>query len=292
MSKILPGQDINSLRSNFGDSNESEVASKPIMWRPSRNEERNDNGIPRRMCSESWIQMGRHEPTYADMFSGFQTSSDLHGFASSYPEQNSGDKKSFLEQEGELSLLSGQWSLMPPKESNLNMATQAARYGGMGCNSSLQGLPAEENYQNRFAHLSSDSQMENVSQLQVVRPQPALAAANNTASAASSTWKIFGFNLNSNPPLSEPVTVHSNSTYELEACSQQTVTLHKSLDVQEAGQPFEPAKSTKSHESASMGSERGKSLQPSSQLLKDVPSKTLGSSTRSCTKVYSNAVSD
>ena len=290
MPKVLPGQDVTTLRSNFAEDNESDVAPKSIVWPPSRNEERNDACTPMKLGSENWIQMGRPELTYTDMLSGFQKSSDSHSFSSPYFEHNSGDKKSlesqFWNQEGERSLFSSQWSVMSFNspfnlESNMKMPTQAVRYGGMGGYMPL----LEQNHPNLFTSLPSNAGMENLSQPQVVRPQPVVAAANNGAATGSSPWKIFGFNLNSNPSIPDPVSARSNATHELESCSQPTGTLHQSSEVLESGQSVEPAKSTKSVESASTGSEWEKGLQLSQSGAKDVQGKPLGSSTRSCTKV-------
>lgn len=55
----------------------------------------------------------------------------------------------FLDQEGELSLLSGHWSLMSSKrssnlESSLKTQTQAARYGRMEGNFTLQSYASEQ----------------------------------------------------------------------------------------------------------------------------------------------------
>ncbi|XP_020261177.1 auxin response factor 2-like isoform X2 [Asparagus officinalis] len=297
MPKILSGQGI-TLRSNYADTNEAEVSPKPMMWPSSCNEQRNDACPSRRLSSENWIQVGRPESTYTDMLSGFQKSSESPRFASAHFDHKSGDKKSiknqFPDQESELSLLSGQWSLMSSNpafnlESNLKMPTQAVRYG-MGGYSSLQGLAVEENHPYRFTHLSTDMRMENMSPSDLLRPQSVVASPNNVSAAGGGTWKIFGFNINSNPPIPDPVTTQSHSIYELEACSQQTGILHRSSEVIEAVQPFEPSKSTKSVDSASTTNEQEKGLQPSPQIAKDISTKSLGSSTRSCTKVHKQGI--
>ncbi|ONK56121.1 uncharacterized protein A4U43_C10F4340 [Asparagus officinalis] len=90
--------------------------------------------------------------------------------------------------------------------------------------------------------------------------------------------------------MSDMVTAHSVSAYEVEACSEQPGKLHHSSEVLDAGQTFEPPKGTKSLESSSTGSERENGLQPSSQVAKDIPSKAVGSTTRSCTKVHKQGI--
>lgn len=293
MSRVLPGQGITTLRSNLLEGNESEVAPKPLIWPPLRTEARNDASILRKLGSENWIQMGRPYPAYTEMLSGFQKSRDSHPFSSPYFEHNSGDKKSsltrFIDREGELSLLSGQWSLMSSNPSSnlgcsLKIPTQAVGYGGMGRNSSFEIYAGEEKHPIWVTGLSSNNRMDNLSQSQVVRPQSVLATAQSMV-ATGGSWKIFGFNLNSNSPTSKPVTAKSNANYELESCGHPTGTVHQSPDVVETGQSIEPPKSTKSIEPASTGNELEKGAQPFPDAAEYIPSKVFGSSTGSCIKV-------
>lgn len=294
MSRVLSGQDISVFRSNFPEGHESEIASKAVIaWPLTRCEERNDACSPMKLGSENWIQMGRSEPTYTDMLSGFRKSSDSHRLGLPCYERNSGDKRSsdcpLGNPEDELSL-HGHWSLMSSNcsfglEPNLKTATQAVQYGGIGGYSSLQNLGVEQNH-SKFTSFPANTGLENLVQPQVVRPQPVVPVPGNvTMIGNNSSWKIFGFNLNSNPLPSGKDGGHSNANYELELCGQQTAILNKSSEVIEGRQCIESFKSTKAAESASTGSERDKGLQPSSQGARDVPSKPLGGSTRSCTKV-------
>lgn len=294
MSKVMPGQDITAFRSNFPESHESEIASKAIAWPLTRNEERHDACSPMKLGSENWIQMGISEPAYTDMLSGFQKSSDSRRLTLPCYEHNSGEKK-YLENpsrdpKDELSLHSSQWTLMSSNRSfdlepNVKTPTQDVRYGGIGGYSSLQNLGVDQNHLNSFTNFPANTVMANLSQPHAVRPQPNVAATRNVATPGSSSWKIFGFNLNNNPLVSDLLGARSNANYQLESCSQPNPILNQSSEVIEGGQCIEPSKSTKSVESAPTSSEQEKGLQPSSQGAKDVPSKPLGGSTRSCTKV-------
>ena len=170
------------------------------------------------------------------------------------------------------------------------MPTQVIRYGGVGGHSSVHSFAVEQNHPNWFTHLPSNTKKEYLSQPQVVRPQPVAAAAKNVAATGSGTWKIFGFNLNSNTPKSDPVTAQLSASDQLESCSQPAAMLNQSSQVVEAGQSFELSKSTKSVESASAGGEQKTDIQPSPHAAKDILSKPLARSTGNCTKVCFVAV--
>lgn len=107
----------------------------------------------RKLDSENWIQIGRPGPAYADIFSGFQESSCSHQFPphilNTIQVMGKYLETRFLDQEGELSLLSGHWSLMSSKrssslESSLKTQTQAARYGRMEGNFTLQSYASKQ----------------------------------------------------------------------------------------------------------------------------------------------------
>ncbi|KAJ6823676.1 auxin response factor 2-like isoform X1 [Iris pallida] len=290
MSSVLSSQDITTLRSNFADTIESEAPSKKL-WPSAQNDERNDACTQRKLGLESWIQMGRHEPTYTGMPSGFQTSNDRHMLPLPLFEKNLGEidsKNHFIDQDGELSSLTGQqWPVMSNTSYGINshpeLPTPAVRYNGTGGYSSLQSLGVEQNHLNWFTNqLPTNSP-------RLVRPQPVIASAriDSETPKGNGSWKIFGFNLNNNPLPSDPVVPHPNALSELESCSLPAEQLHQSSQVLEVSQHSESSGSAKLVETASTGSEqREKSLHPSA-LSQNKPK---GSSTRSCTKVHKQGI--
>ncbi|KAJ6851358.1 auxin response factor 2-like [Iris pallida] len=294
MSRVLSNQDITTMRSNFGDTNESETDPKNVIWPSAQNDERNDACTQRKFGLMNWANMGRHEPTYADMLSGFQNLTDPHMRPLPLFEQNLGDrtasKNLCIDQDGKPNLFSGhQWPVMPNSsfnmESNPKMSATSFRSSQTGGYSSLG---VEQNHLNRLnQQLPSNSPTENLSQSRVVRPRPVIATAMNEAETPqeSGTLKIFGFNLNSNPVVaSDSVVPHPNAISEIESCSQPAGPSHQSSQVPEVSQHSELSGSTKWIETASTGNEGEKNLHTSSQ------SKPLGSSTRSCTKVHKQGI--
>ncbi|KAJ6825749.1 auxin response factor 2-like isoform X1 [Iris pallida] len=286
MSNVLSSQDI-TLRSIFTETNESE-ATPGKLWPSAQSDDRSGAFTQRKLGVENWIQMGRHEPTYTDMLSGFQTSNDRHILPLQLFEQNPGDKiaskNHFVDQDGELSSLSSQqWPVMSntsySMDSHPEVPTPAVRYSGIGGYSSLQSLGVERNHLNWFTHqLPSNSP-------RLVRPQAVIASARNESEApkGNDSWKIFGFNLNSNPIASDPVVQHPNAISELKSCSQPA----EPAQVLEVSQQSEPSRSAKSVETASTGSEQWEKNPHSSSQLQ---SKPMGSSTRSCRKVHKQGI--
>ncbi|KAG1370206.1 auxin response factor 23 [Cocos nucifera] len=264
--RVLQGQELMTLRSSFADDNESDNAKKPIMWSSSHDEEKTDVSVQRRKGSEKWMQMVRHEPTYADLLSGYRPH-DSHGFSSTLFEQNPGEayllKSHFQDAEGGHNVLPGQWSLMPPNSSfashepNFKITAQPGEHsyqkaGSIRCvgqvhYSGLQGLGIEQHSPNWLTHLLPTSRMENPSQSRVVKPQPLMVSQNDKKSRASGNCKIFGFHLNSNTTASDLVASQqmNASTHEAEAHCYAAASL-KQPQVMEVDRHSEPAKVIKS----------------------------------------------
>ncbi|XP_010929664.1 auxin response factor 23 [Elaeis guineensis] len=307
--RVLQGQELMTLRSSFADDNESDNAQKPIMWSSSHDEEKTDASVQRRMRSEKWRQMVRHEPTYADLLSGYRPH-DSHGFSSTLFEQNPGEayllKSHFQDTEGRHNVLPGQWSLMPPNSSfashepNFKITAQPGEHSyqkagsircvrQVGC-SALQGLGIEQHSPNWFAHLLPTSRMENPSQSRVVKPQPLIASQNDIKSKASGNCKLFGFHLNSNMTASDLVASQqmNASTHEPEAHCYAAASL-KQPQAMEVDKHSEPAKVIKSADPTPVCSEPERNLLPCPQTSKDMQRKQNGS-TRSCTKVHKQGI--
>ncbi|KAG1331599.1 auxin response factor 23 [Cocos nucifera] len=268
--RVLQGQEVMTLRSSFAENSKSDTVQKPIMWSSSCDEEKTDISVQRRLGSEKWMQMVRHEPNYMDLLSGFWPTHDSHGFNSTLFEKNPGDphllKSYFQDPEGSRNLLPGQLSLMPPNSShastepNLKMTAQPGeqsyqktaniRYLGQVGYSALPGLGIEQHSPNCLAHLLPTSLMENPSQPRMMKPQPSVAAENDVVKPkVSGNYKLFGFHLNSNPAASEMVTSQemNGSTHEPQPHGHATASLDQ-LQVIEANKYSEPSKVIKSAE--------------------------------------------
>ncbi|OIV97014.1 hypothetical protein TanjilG_03588 [Lupinus angustifolius] len=74
--RVLQGQEFSTLRGNFEVSNEFDTAERSVALPPAVEDEKIDVSTLRRHGSENWISMGRHEPAYSDLLSGFGTSGD------------------------------------------------------------------------------------------------------------------------------------------------------------------------------------------------------------------------
>lgn len=59
------------MRGNFAESNDSDTVDKSVVWPPVPDDEKVDVSTSRRHGSESWMSVGRNEPSYSDLLSGF-----------------------------------------------------------------------------------------------------------------------------------------------------------------------------------------------------------------------------
>ncbi|KAE9608607.1 putative transcription factor ARF family [Lupinus albus] len=74
--RVLQGQEFSTLGGNFEVSNEFDTAERSVGLQPLVEDEKIDVSTLRSLGSENWISMGRHEPEYSDLLSGFGTSGD------------------------------------------------------------------------------------------------------------------------------------------------------------------------------------------------------------------------
>ncbi|XP_058102961.1 auxin response factor 2B-like [Magnolia sinica] len=305
-SRVLQGQELTTLKGTFADSNESDTAQTHVVWPTSQDDDKIDIGSARRrLGSENWMQMTRHESTCTDLLSGFRTPNDSNGFYSPLIDQAPNDvshlKKRFKDQEQKFNLLSGPWSMMPSspsqdtRESSLKMPVQACempyqksgnvRYNPLGVYSVLQNVGVEQHPGNWFTPLLSPSHLGNSPHLRGAKSQLALLPEHEAIKPkGDGNCKLFGIHLNSNPGPVEPAKFHVNETYETES---QTPTSHQPQAL-ESDQQSEPRKGRKSADTPFVESEE--KPQPCQQLSKDVQSKHQSSSTRSCTKVHKQGI--
>ncbi|XP_058092959.1 auxin response factor 2A-like [Magnolia sinica] len=307
--RVLQGQEMTTLRSAFADSNESDTAQKPAAWPQPQDDEKTD--IPsaqRRLGSENWMPVLRHEQTYAEML-GFRTPSDSHGFCSPLldqtPSESCHPKKHFQDQEGKFSLLTSQWSVMPSspsltmRDSNLKAPAQTSemtyqktgngRYGGLGGYSLLQNLGVEQHQGNWLTPLLPPSHFDNQSHLSGIKSQPAsVQQCEPMKPKGNGNCKLFGIHLNNNPLPTEPAQPRKNAVHEPEPDVRPMIVHHPQAS--EPDQQSEPAKAAKSADASLVGSEQQKPFQPCQQPSRDVQSKAQGGSTRSCTKVHKQGI--
>ncbi|XP_010926858.2 auxin response factor 2A [Elaeis guineensis] len=313
--RVLQGQENMTLRSNLSDSNDSDTVQKPLMWRSSLDEDKNDDSCQRRLGSDNWMQINRHEAAYKDMLSGFRPFGNMHGFGKHFIEQISTAtnplKNHFQDQEGSINLCLDQYSLMPSNspfnmESTLRMSTHAAEspyqkvrnvtYGELEDYSLVQGHRVEQNPPNWPAHRQSTSQSQNFSHQRVVKPQPLVAAQNEgTRTKESGNCKLFGFHLNSSPApsdhvmRSEHLKPQLNATNDVVSHTQPTVAQNQSQAF-EGDHHSKLPNGTKSVTTAPAATEREMHHQHCPQTPKEVQSKLQGSSSRSCTKVHKQGI--
>ncbi|CAL0319805.1 unnamed protein product [Lupinus luteus] len=74
--RVLQGQEFSTLKGNFEVSNKFDTVERSVARPPAVADEKIDVPTLRRHGSENWISMGRNEPEYSDLLSGFCTSGD------------------------------------------------------------------------------------------------------------------------------------------------------------------------------------------------------------------------
>lgn len=300
-SRVLQGQEFSTLRGNFAEreSNESDTAEKSVVWPPSLDDEKIDVvSASRRYASENWVPPGRHEPTYTDLLSGFGANADSsHGFGSPFADAVP-VRKSILDQEGKFNLVARPWSLMPSglslklAESNAKVPVQGGdvnyqvrgnvRYGGFGDYSMLNGNRAEHSHGNWLMPPIPPSNFENSAHSRELIPKSALGQ--DQEAGKSKDCKLFGIPLFSNPVMPEPAVSHRNTMNEPAG------NLDQQFRAFESDQKSEQSKSSKLADDNLVFNEHEKLSQPCQPHTKDVRSKTLCGSARSCTKVHKHGI--
>ncbi|KAM0947125.1 putative transcription factor ARF family [Dioscorea sansibarensis] len=299
---VMHGPEIMALRSNVTDSSDSDIVQNHVRW-PALHNEKNDSGsAQRRLGSENWMPMPRHEPILTDILS-FETprgSSKGGLFLNQTTSEINRSRNCFKDHEGEFNFLPGSWSLMPSNsylpmnDSSLRIATQTsespyhmpgnATYGGFRCNPASQALGVEKHSPHWLAHLLPNSETEAGSHPKFVRPQSLTAIHHESATTkASGNCMLFGFHLNSTPAVPDQALSHMNAIQESEPDVHPQVALGQSHP-SEAEACSLQSKGTKSVDSSHTSSEQD--LNPA----KDVQSKPYGGSVRSCTKVHKQGI--
>lgn len=291
----MQGQEFSTLRGNFAEreSNESDTAEKSVVWPPSLDDEKIDIvSASKRYGAENWGASGRHEPTYADLLSGFGANADSpRGYNSPFADQSV--RKSMLDQEGKLNLLARPWSLMPSglslklAESNSKVPVQGGdvnyqvrgnvRYGGFGDYPLLHGNRIEHSHGNWLMPPLPPPQFENSAHSRELMPKPVLVQ--DQEAGKSKDCKLFGIPLFSNPVMPEPVVSDRNTV------NKPVGNIDQQFRAFESDQKSEQSKSSKLADNNQAVNDQDKKLQACQPHTKDVRSKPQSGSARSCTKV-------
>lgn len=294
-SRVLQVQELSTLGGNFGESIESDISDKQVVWPNSTDDENIDAVLaPQRYRSEKWSPLGRGESSFTDLLSGFgsQTNSCHDMVIPSSIQKTSTAKSNKLQlhdEEGKFKLVSSGWPMMSSSLS-LNL--------GSGSSSHLQGSDAYQTrrdvrYGNYNNGLMQPGQAGDQNQGSMPPPHSyyhKMPAHSREAMPKSSpvrheairptdgNCKLFGIPLVSSTITTEPVVAQRNTMIEAAGDMHLGLQPHRSL-VFESDKWSEQLKGAKVANSAIANDEQEKPLHSSQ------PSKVPGGSTRSCTKV-------
>lgn len=299
--RVLQGQEYSTLRGNFAESNESVTAEKSVAWPPAVDDEKIDMvSTSRRYESESWMSMGRHEPTYPDLLSGFGASGD--SFRPPLADQTgplaSPAKNRSLDPEGRFNALASPWPVVPSGlslnllDSNMKgsvnggdvtyQAPGNVRYGAFGDYPVLHGHKVQQLHGNSLMPPPSTTQYES-SRSRELMSKPASAQTSEPAKPKDGDYKLFGFSLISGSVVPEPSVSQRNVTGELPGHMHPA-----SCKPHEGDQKSDQPRGSKPADAVVDDPE--KSLQGSQAHLREVHAKPPGGSARSCTKVHKKGI--
>ncbi|KAJ7957179.1 Auxin response factor [Quillaja saponaria] len=306
-SRVLQGQEFSTLRGNFAESNESLTAERSVVWPPAAVDDEKSNVVfaaSRRYGSESWMSMGRHEPTYSDLLSGFGANADSSNVNQSLVEQTAPVTapagKHLRNQDGKFNMLGSSWSLMPSSlslnllDSNLKGSAQGGdmpyqargrlRYGGEY--PVFHGHRVDHPHGNWLMPPPHTSQYDSP-HLRDVMPKPVPMKTCESVNPKDGNCKLFGIPLVGNPVAPDPAVAQQNVIND--PASRMHVTSHQS-PIFECVNKAEQSRGSNLTDTRVAVDEHDKLLKTSQQHLKVVQTKPLGGSTRSCTKVHKKGI--
>lgn len=263
-SRVLHGQELSAMRGTCAESNDSNSFEKPLAWLPpSLDDEKGD------IHSRSF--MGRSEPSFTDLLSGFGTQINSCSFSLHPPGEDQTSsavglaKRHQQYQEGG-SLLGKPWS----SGLSLNLMNPGIKHHGQGSTN-----PYQARGESMYGGLTLENQQGNwmgsrhtMSYLRMP-PTPTLPQQHEVFKPKEVNCKLFGIPLISNPP-----TTDDTENFHLGIQS------HLPNASAESDQRFEQRNdSFKLGEDETVANEEDK-------LFKDRERKVHSSSTRSCTKVH------
>lgn len=293
------------MRGNFAESNESDAGEKSAVWPPSLQDEKiGVLSASRRFGSENWMPTGRHEPTYTDLLSGFGANADSsHGTGAPFVDQAAAainfSRKEPRDQEGKFNLLSNPWSLTPSNlslnlsDTNLKGPLQGGdgayqvqgnvRYGASSEYSMLHCPRVEHPQGNWLMPPPAPCHFENPAHSRESMPQPILAQQGESLKPKDGNCKLFGI-----PLISSPVSSVASAlcrSMKNESAGHMLNASHQARTL-DPDQKSEQSRGSKSADNPLPITEKHKPAQTFEQHSKEVQGKTLGSATRSCTKVF------
>lgn len=308
-SRVLQGQEFSTLRANFTESNEPEIVEKPIAWQPSVDDEKNDVvSASQRYRSENWMPLGRPEPTYTDLLSGFGTRTDSsHGFCSPYVDQSASAvnsmRKHSTDQEGKL-IFGSPWSIVPSSlslnllDSSMKVPVQGCDipyqtrcnvgYGGFSEYPMLHGHRVEHQRGNWLMPPPPTSHFENAAYSRERMQKPILVQQEEAVKPKDGNCKLFGIPLYSSPVTSDPSMSHRNTTNE--PASHVHLATHQPRAVDSDQKTEQPKGSKVSDMAHAANEQQDKPNQSCHPQSRDVQGKLQGGSTRSCTKVHKQGI--
>ncbi|RDX78217.1 Auxin response factor 2, partial [Mucuna pruriens] len=304
--RVLQGQELSTLRGNFAESIDSDTAEKSVVWPPAADDEKIDVvSTSRRYGSESWMSMGRHEPTYPDLLSGF----GAHGDQSSHtsfvdqigPVANL-SRKHLLDREGKHNVPSSLWPVVPSSLSLnfLDSNTKGSAQGGdttyqvrgnlryssaFGEYPVLHGHKVEHSHGNFLMPPPPSTQYESPRSRELL-PKPISGKPCEVSKPKDSDCKLFGISLLSSPIALEPSLSQRNVASE--PVGHMHMTSHQQRTF-ENDQKSEHSRGTKLADGL-LNDDHEKLLQTSQSHLKDVQPKSHSGSARSCTKVHKKGI--
>ncbi|KAK9090010.1 hypothetical protein Sjap_023187 [Stephania japonica] len=289
-SRVLQGQETSTLRGNCAEVNESDVAQKPIMWLPVRDDDKMDvASSQRRYGSEDWVPLVKYEPTYADLLSSFQNGSGTaHGSFPPYVDSTTNHTSSltrhFQEPEGKLSLFAGSWPMMPSGPS-VNMLDSSIGVSVQAGESSYQRLVSGRHDGFSSCPEVESARIERHTGKGLMHLLPSSNSETSVKAKGDGNCKLFGIPLFTKPVSLEPVSVQPDAVHEPGASIKSL--MHHDSSASEATQKVE-LKTSKVADTVVADTDQDKLLQGCNQHFKDVQTKA--SSTRSCTKVHKQGI--
>lgn len=280
--RVLQGQDLPNFRGTFAESNESDSSEKPLLWKPSLD----DVSASKRYEPDHWIPLGRPEPSFTDLLSGF--GSKVNDSSMSLGDQAI-YKRQTQEHEAKFSLMGNIWSLKPPnlslnimESSSKNHAQSAdtsyrargdVRYGAFGGFSMIPDRRGD-NQQMNWSMPPPLSPYLQPSRDMI--PKSVLAQRIESMKPKEGNCKLFGIPLISS---SAP-----NVMIEPSSCMQNVVHSHQYTSI-DFDQRSDISKGSNVADHAVVHSEQENHSQILPSSVADRENKCHSGSTRSCTKV-------
>ncbi|XP_028764564.1 auxin response factor 2 [Neltuma alba] len=290
--RVLQGQEYPTLGGSFAESNESVTADDEKIDMVSTS---------RRYESESWMSMGRHEPTYSDLLSQFGASGDSFRppVAGQTGPLASPAKKHLREQDGRFKAMTNPWPLGPSGlslnllDSNIKGSVNGGdvtyhtpgnvRYGAFSDYPVLHSHKIQQLHGNSLMPPPTSTPYES-SRPRELMSKPVSTRTSESVKPKDGDYKLFGFSLISGPVTQEPSVSQRNVTRESPGHMHPASSkLHESDDKSDQSRGSKPA-------DVAADEDPEKSLQASRAHLKEVQAKLPSGSARSCTKVHKKGI--